>query len=92
MYEDLALLDATGPGEVTEGGGFIGGGFGIDGALLGMGIAMALNALTTVTTTETLLRFAGDDRELFVLHQRMSPETIQIELSPARLKMRTKRS
>jgi hypothetical protein len=86
-YSDLVVLKAYGPGAVTEGGGVIGGGIGIEGALLGMAIAAIANALTTITRTETVLHLAGIDRELFVLHQRLPPEAIEIELSPARLAM-----
>ena len=45
----LEVVDLTigGPGSVTTGGGFIGGGFGVEGALEGMAIGAILNLLTT---------------------------------------------
>src|SRR4051812_24548793 len=54
-YQEIISLDIGGPGEVTSGGGFIGGGFGLEGAALGMLAAGLLNALTTRSKIVTIL-------------------------------------
>jgi hypothetical protein len=53
FYPEVVDLVVTGPGVVTTGGGFIGGGFDFEGALQGMGIAAVLNLLTTRTKVHT---------------------------------------
>jgi len=55
-YRDVEFLRVGGPGAVTSGGGFVGGGFGLEGAAEGMAIAGLLNSLTTRTTVTTIVR------------------------------------
>ena len=43
FYPEVVDLAITGPGAVTTGGGFIGGGFGFEGVLQGLAIATVLN-------------------------------------------------
>ncbi len=43
LYPEITNIAITGPGRVTTGGNFIGGGFGITGALEGMAVATILN-------------------------------------------------
>ncbi len=43
---ELIDISVTGPGTVTTGGGFVGGGFGVEGALEGIALAGVLNMLT----------------------------------------------
>lgn len=45
-YDDVVALEIGGPGAKRTGGGFVGGGFGLEGAAEGMLIASALNLLT----------------------------------------------
>lgn len=53
-YRDVEVVDIGGPGLVKSGGGFVGGGFGVAGAVEGMAIAAVLNALTTQTRIKTV--------------------------------------
>ncbi len=53
---DVVEVDVSGPGEYTTGGGWIGGGFGLDGALRGAATAAILNALTTRRHVSTIVR------------------------------------
>lgn len=46
---DIVDVDVSGDELVTSGGGFFGGGFGLEGAAVGMAAATVLNALTTST-------------------------------------------
>jgi hypothetical protein len=55
-YSAIDDLEFSGPGKVTTGGGFIGGGFGLSGAAKGMIAASVLNALTTKTKIHTMIR------------------------------------
>ena len=43
--------------------------------------ASILNALTSRTSIKTVLRIQGTDFELFLLHTRVPPERLRIELS-----------
>ena len=80
--EQLSAVDIYGPGAVTTGGGFIGGGFGVVGAAVGIAIATALNALTTKTSLVTFIRLAEPQRELFVHYGILEPGALRVELSP----------
>jgi hypothetical protein len=66
---------------VKTGGGFIGGGFGVLGAVEGMGIASILNTLTSRTRYKTVARIQAPGCELFWLHTRVDPEQLRIALS-----------
>jgi hypothetical protein len=55
-YEDALALEFSGPGRVTTGGRFFGGGFGVAGAAEGMIVASVLNALTSETDIKTVIR------------------------------------
>src|SRR5262245_51988344 len=56
FYPEVVDLAVTGPGAVTTGGGFPGGGFGFEGAVKGMAIAGILNLLTTRTKIHTFIQ------------------------------------
>ena len=64
-------------GASTTGGGFIGGGLGVSGALEGMLVASALNAATTRTTVNTLVRMSGVDGEVAFHHGTATPDTLR---------------
>lgn len=80
-YGQVEDIEIGGPGLVRSGGGFTGGGFGLGGAIEGMAIAAVLNAMTTRTTIKTVVRIQGTSCELFLLHTRLTPEQLRIELS-----------
>jgi hypothetical protein len=82
-YRDVEVVDIGGPGLVKSGGGFVGGGFGIAGAVEGMTIAAVLNALTTQTKIKTVIRVQATECELFLLCTYAEREALRIELSRA---------
>jgi hypothetical protein len=82
-YLEVEDVEIGGPGAVRKGGGFVGGGFGLTGAAEGMAIAGVLNALTTRTTTTTVLRVQASAAELFLLNNVVAPDQLRIVLSPA---------
>lgn len=55
-HADLLDIEIGGPGIVTSGGGFRGGGFGVVGAAEGAAIAGVLNAMTTKTKINNVVR------------------------------------
>lgn len=79
----LTALKLEGPGRVTTNTGVMGGGFGIEGALLGVGAATLLNALTQNTTVNTILYLAWPDAELFLHTSDYSPDEARMALSHA---------
>jgi hypothetical protein len=80
--EALEALEVGGPGAETSGGGVIGGGFGLEGMVVGMLAATALNAVTTRTKITTLLRVQGRDCELIFVWDAMTPDELRIALAP----------
>jgi hypothetical protein len=69
-----------------------GGGFGARGAIEGIAIAAVLNGLTTRTSIKTVVRIQGTGCELFLLHTRVTPEQLRIELSRPLGAMRSMRA
>lgn len=90
-YERIVDVAAGGPGAYETGGGFIGGGFGMEGAVMGMAIATALNALTTRTKVETIISVVYDEGELHFLSRMVTPEKLDLDLSVARSAIRRTR-
>ncbi len=82
-YRDIDVVDIGGPGLVKSGGGFVGGGFGVAGAVESMAIATALNTLTTKTKIRTVVRIQAVQCELFLLCTTAGPEALRIGLSQA---------
>jgi hypothetical protein len=80
-YREIENIEIGGPGIVRTGGGFTGGGFGVVGAIEGMGIASILNGFTSRTSIKTILGIQGTGFEFFLLHTRATPERLRIELS-----------
>jgi len=78
----LRAAEVGGPGLVREGGGFFGGGFGIEGAVEGMAIAGLLNALTTRTSINTVISIAWADGEAFFHTDADVPHAMRVRLSP----------
>ena len=82
LYPEVVDLAITGPGAVTTGGGFIGGGFGFDGALRGMAVATVLNLLTSRTKVHTFLQIVTHQGEVFLHYGGLEPGALRIVLSP----------
>ena len=80
-YEDVVALEIGGPGAKQTGGGFVGGGFGLEGAAEGMLIASALNLLTTRTKVTTVICLQTPSAELFLQHTTETPDALRIRLS-----------
>jgi hypothetical protein len=72
-----------------SGGGFVGGGFGAEGAAEGLLIATALNMLTTRTKIDTVLCIQGTYGEVFFHITTLTPEALRIRLSPAIIAVQT---
>lgn len=87
-YEHLVRVALSGPGRETSGGGFIGGGFGLEGAAIGMGIATILNAVTTNTTVTSIIELTTTDGELFLVNGSEEPGTLRFILSPVLVRLR----
>src|SRR5262249_16799941 len=79
-YPEIVDFSITGPGTVTTGGGFIGGGFGVAGALEGMAVAAVLNALTSRTKVHTFIGLVTHQGELFLHYEGMEPGALRIAL------------
>jgi hypothetical protein len=80
-YSQVEDVEIGGPGLIRTGGGFTGSGQGVIGAAEGIAIAAVLNALTTRTSVKTIVRIQGNDCELFLLHTRLTPEQLRIQMS-----------
>lgn len=87
-YFELALMEISGPGTLTSGGGFAGGGFGVSGALEGIAIASVLNALTTKSKIHTFVSFTTNIGELHFHYGEMEPAALRIALSQIRTTLR----
>ncbi|MGC3962356.1 MAG: hypothetical protein QM803_03260 [Rhodocyclaceae bacterium] len=80
-YFELASIDISGPGAITTGGGFRGGGFGIEGALEGMAIATVLNALSTKTKIHTIVSLTTNIGEIHLHYGGMEPGALRVALA-----------
>jgi hypothetical protein len=83
-FEGMNGIQITGEGLYQTGGGWIGGGFGISGALQGAAFASVMNALTTRTHNDCYFRFVypGTDATFQVLSH--TPRDLEIALSGVR--------
>ena len=83
-FEGMIGIQITGEGLYQTGGGWIGGGFGISGALQGAAFASIMNALTTRTHNDCYFRFvySGTDATFQVLSH--TPRNLEIALSGVR--------
>ncbi len=77
----LSGLGIGGAGEFQTGGGFVGGGFGVRGALEGIAFASILNAVTTQTHREVVISIAAEGAELYFVNRAHTPQQLRIELS-----------
>lgn len=92
-FEFGAILDLeiSGPGKTTSGGGFIGGGFGAEGAVKGMAVATVLNLLTTRTEIKTIIHITSRDSELWLCTSKVEPEGVRLNLSAAFLALKNRK-
>jgi Short C-terminal domain len=89
-YGSLVSIDIT--GTVTKsGGGFLGGGFGLQGAAEGMAIAALLNTLSAKTNINTVIHIETATGELFFHTSAMSSDALRMQLSPAFTRLRLAR-
>lgn len=88
-YFELVEFNITGPGSVTTGGGFIGGGFGVEGAIEGLAIAAVLNGLTTKTKIHTFITLITNFGELHLHYDKMEPAVMRVVLASVFLRMRS---
>jgi hypothetical protein len=80
-YVDVVALEIGGPGAKRTGGGFIGGGFGVEAAAEGMLVASALNMLTSRTRVDTVVCLRTRTAELFLHCTDETPDALRIRLS-----------
>ncbi len=69
------------PRKTQTGGGYVGGGFGLQGAAEGVLIASALNQLTTKTRVDTVICLQTKTSELFLHTSGATPDQLRMELS-----------
>jgi hypothetical protein len=90
-YADVRSLSVGGRGATTttKGGGWIGGGFGVQGAIEGALMAGILNKMTTrsKTSIETLIHLNAGSQDLVLLNEQMAPMVLQTRLSPVFARM-----
>lgn len=80
-YLEVVEINISGPGSVTTGGGFIGGGFGVVGAIQGMAVAAILNQLMSRTKIHTFITLVTHAGELHLHYGDMEPGALRIGLS-----------
>jgi Protein of unknown function (DUF2510) len=95
-YSDVEMLEVTGAGRrtYTTGGGFIGGGFGVQGAIEGVAIASILNALTQKSTVvhDTVVNFKAGERQVLMNNNVFEPAFLRVLLAPVYERIRRARA
>jgi hypothetical protein len=86
--DEVLNLQVDGPGAQTSGGGFIGGGLGLEGAAEGMIMAAALNAITRRTTVQTFIEVHVLGRHLLWVTDKTTPAQLLLLLKPIYARMR----
>jgi hypothetical protein len=89
---DVVTVDVSGPGAVQSGGGFVGGGIGLEEAAIGMAAAAVLNAATTTTTVTAFLSVVTSGGELHFECSTATPSALHLALSQLRSLVRAERS
>jgi hypothetical protein len=87
-YTELLAVEIGGPGARTSGGGFAGGGFGVENAAQGVLAASVLNAITSRTEVTTIFSLHTVDGEAFFMHDELTPQDLRIRLSEVFVRMR----
>lgn len=85
---ELLNVDVGGPGQMTSGGGYIGGGFGITGFLAGAAAASVLNELTTKSSILTSVTVFATGGELHGILTDAEPYAVRIRLAPVFTRLR----
>ena len=78
---EVSEVQINGPGVITTGGGFIGGGFGVAGAIEGMAVAGILNALTAKSKIHTFISLVTNAGELHFHYSGMEPSALRVALA-----------
>lgn len=78
---EITDMEISGPGTQTTNAGMIGGGFGLEGAAKGILAAALINAATTRSTTNTLLRVATHTGEIMFHFNDQDPPALRLTLS-----------
>lgn len=86
-YRDVSAIAVDGE-TITTGGGFIGGGFGVEGAAEGMAVASVLNALTTRTNIKTIREMQVGQSHFAFLSTTENARTLTTRLLPVKAKLR----
>lgn len=87
-YASIVNLVVDGPGTVTTGGGFVGGGFGVKGAVEGMLMATVLNKLTTQTTVTSFIEIQDSKTHVVLSSDREAPDALALRLRPVFARIR----
>lgn len=82
---DLVGVQIGGRGIYTTGGGWVGGGFGFQGAMQGAAMASMLNALETRVHNDCLMRLSFENAELNFQVLDITPRNLELQLAPIRL-------
>jgi hypothetical protein len=82
---DLVGIQIGGRGIYTTGGGWVGGGFGLNGALQGAAMAGMLNALETRVHNDCLMRLSFENAELNFQILDITPRDLELKLAALRL-------
>lgn len=90
-FSELTAIEVYGPGTQSTNAGVMGGGFGLEGAALGIAAATLINAVTTNATTNTFLRLATREAEVFLHTTILDPAGLRMYLSPAVVRMEASR-
>ena len=80
---ELIKMDIFGPGTVSTNAGIVGGGFGLEGAAIGILAAKAINSATQRTSTTTFLHIATREAEIFIQTSQYEPMNLRMLLSKA---------
>jgi hypothetical protein len=80
-YDELLEVQVGGRGVVTSGGGFVGGGFGVVGALRGIAVASMLNNVMSKTAIDSYIRLTSRRAEMLLSHWKYRPETVRNSLA-----------
>lgn len=79
--QEIIKIEVSGPGTVTTNAGMVGGGFGLEGAAWGIAAASIINALTTSSTTNTLVTVATRTSSITLHTNQYDTEDLRIRLS-----------
>lgn len=81
-YSIINSFEIGGAGTTTTNAGISGGGFGLEGFIKGAVTAAVINAATTKSTTNTLLKITSKNGEIFLHTSMCEPQELQMILSP----------